>query len=53
MRCVRDGSELKWEGQLPQRSAEEGASGTIWAATLDNEGPTTGGFFRDVEPINW
>ncbi len=39
-------------GMNATRSVEEGARGIIWAATLENDGPT-GGFFRDGEPINW
>ncbi|MCA6073508.1 SDR family oxidoreductase [Fulvivirga sedimenti] len=34
------------------RSVAEGAAGIVWAATLDNDGPT-GGFFRDGKPISW
>jgi len=34
------------------RSANEGASGIIWAATLPDHGPT-GGFFRDGKPLPW
>ena len=39
-------------GQQAPRSVEEGAAGIVWAATLDDQGPT-GGFFRDGKPINW
>ncbi len=39
-------------GQAAPRSVEEGASGIVWAATLDKNGPT-GGFYRDGKPINW
>jgi NAD(P)-dependent dehydrogenase (short-subunit alcohol dehydrogenase family) len=34
------------------RTAEEGAAGVVWAATLPDAGPT-GGFFRDGEPLPW
>ncbi len=34
------------------RTAEEGAAGVLWAATLPDSGPT-GGFFRDGEPLPW
>ena len=34
------------------RPVSEGASGIVWAATLDADGPT-GGFFRDRQPIPW
>jgi NAD(P)-dependent dehydrogenase (short-subunit alcohol dehydrogenase family) len=34
------------------RTPEEGAAGVVWAATLDDDGPT-GGFFRDGEPLAW
>ena len=33
-------------------SVEEGARGIVWAATLDDDGPS-GGFFRHGEPIDW
>ena len=39
-------------GQSAPRSVEEGARGIVWAAALENDGPT-GGFFRDGKPINW
>lgn len=39
-------------GMNATRSVEEGARGIVWAATLENDGPT-GGFFRDGKPINW
>jgi NAD(P)-dependent dehydrogenase (short-subunit alcohol dehydrogenase family) len=39
-------------GRSAPRDASEGASGIIWAALLDETGPT-GGFFRDREPIDW
>lgn len=34
------------------RSAEKGAQGAIWLATLPNEGPN-GGFFQDEKPLRW
>ena len=34
------------------RPVSEGAAGIVWAATLPDGGPT-GGFFRDMEPIDW
>ena len=39
-------------GPNASRSIEEGISGMIWAATLDEQGPN-GGFFRDGKPIDW
>jgi NAD(P)-dependent dehydrogenase (short-subunit alcohol dehydrogenase family) len=39
-------------GRDAPRSAEEGAAGVVWAATLPDAGPT-GGFFRDGEPLPW
>ncbi len=39
-------------GQAAPRSVEEGASGIVWAATLENDGPS-GGFYRDGKEINW
>jgi len=34
------------------RSAEEGAAGIVWAATLPQNGPT-GGFLREGKPLPW
>lgn len=34
------------------RSVEQGAAGIVWAATLEDGGPT-GGFFRDEKPLSW
>ncbi len=34
------------------RSVEEGAASVVWAAVLDDDGPT-GGFFRDGEALDW
>ncbi len=39
-------------GGAAPRSVEEGASGIVWAATLEDDGPT-GGFFRDGKEIKW
>lgn len=39
-------------GKDAPRSIDEGISGTLWAATLDESGPN-GGFFRDGKEINW
>jgi NAD(P)-dependent dehydrogenase (short-subunit alcohol dehydrogenase family) len=35
------------------RSIEDGAAGVVWAATLPEGGPTTGGFFYDGQPEAW
>ena len=34
------------------RPVEEGAASIVWAALLDDDGPT-GGFFRDGQPLPW
>ncbi|EXI74506.1 MAG TPA: SDR family NAD(P)-dependent oxidoreductase [Candidatus Accumulibacter phosphatis] len=39
-------------GENATRSADEGASGIVWAALLPDDGPS-GGFFRDGKPIDW
>jgi NAD(P)-dependent dehydrogenase (short-subunit alcohol dehydrogenase family) len=39
-------------GSNASRSVEEGADTPVWAATLQDNGPT-GGFFRDRRPIAW
>ena len=39
-------------GKNATRTVEEGIQGILWAATLDDEGPT-GGFFRDGKPLEW
>jgi NAD(P)-dependent dehydrogenase (short-subunit alcohol dehydrogenase family) len=39
-------------GANAPRSVEEGAKGIVWAATLENDGPS-GKFFRDGKPIAW
>jgi NAD(P)-dependent dehydrogenase (short-subunit alcohol dehydrogenase family) len=39
-------------GAGASRTVEKGASGIVWAATLEDGGPN-GGFFRDSRPIDW
>jgi NAD(P)-dependent dehydrogenase (short-subunit alcohol dehydrogenase family) len=39
-------------GTNAERSVEQGAQGIVWAATLDESGPS-GGFFRDGKAIPW
>ncbi|MBL7717111.1 MAG: SDR family NAD(P)-dependent oxidoreductase [Bdellovibrionales bacterium] len=39
-------------GPGADRSLEEGIAGIVWAATLDEKGPS-GGFFRDGERLDW
>lgn len=39
-------------GSNASRSVEDGADTPVWAATLQDNGPT-GGFFRDRRPIAW
>ena len=39
-------------GTNASRTVEEGADTPVWAATLQDNGPT-GGFFRDRRPIAW
>ena len=34
------------------RPIPEGAAGVVWAALLDDDGPS-GGFFRDERPLDW
>jgi NAD(P)-dependent dehydrogenase (short-subunit alcohol dehydrogenase family) len=34
------------------RPVQDGAAGIVWAATLPDDGPTSG-FFRDGRPIDW
>ncbi|MGF1473927.1 MAG: SDR family NAD(P)-dependent oxidoreductase [Rubrobacteraceae bacterium] len=38
--------------EMGARPVAEGAASVVWAATLDDDGPT-GGFFRDGEPLPW
>jgi NAD(P)-dependent dehydrogenase (short-subunit alcohol dehydrogenase family) len=39
-------------GTTAAKSVDQGASGVVWAATLDVDGPS-GGFFRDGKAIVW
>ena len=39
-------------GEGATRSPEKGAETAIWLATLGDDGPS-GGFFRDMKPIEW
>ncbi len=39
-------------GMSAPRSVEDGARSIMWAAMLDENGPT-GGFYRDGELIQW
>jgi NAD(P)-dependent dehydrogenase (short-subunit alcohol dehydrogenase family) len=39
-------------GPNATRSVEEAIPGILWAAELDDDGPT-GGFFRDGQAIEW
>ena len=39
-------------GEAATRTPEEAATTAVWLATLPNDGPT-GGFFRDMKPIEW
>lgn len=39
-------------GPNATRSASEAAAGIVWAATLEDDGPT-GGFYKAGEPIPW
>ncbi len=39
-------------GPNAQRELDEGAGGIVWAATLEEDGPT-GGFFRDGKRLDW
>jgi NAD(P)-dependent dehydrogenase (short-subunit alcohol dehydrogenase family) len=41
----------EWE-EIGARPVAEGAASVVWAATLEDGGPT-GGFFRDGQPIDW
>jgi hypothetical protein len=34
------------------RPVAQGAASVVWAATLDDDGPS-GGFFRDGAPLAW
>jgi NAD(P)-dependent dehydrogenase (short-subunit alcohol dehydrogenase family) len=39
-------------GAEAERDLETGAASIVWAATLEDDGPS-GGFFRDGQPIPW
>jgi NAD(P)-dependent dehydrogenase (short-subunit alcohol dehydrogenase family) len=39
--------------EMGARPIPEGAASVVWAATLPDDGPTGGGFFRDGEPLPW
>jgi NAD(P)-dependent dehydrogenase (short-subunit alcohol dehydrogenase family) len=39
-------------GEQAARTIPEGGAGIVWAATLDEGGPS-GGFFRDGQPLAW
>lgn len=39
-------------GPEAPRSVEEGAASIVWAALLEDDGPT-GGFFKDGQPVSW
>jgi NAD(P)-dependent dehydrogenase (short-subunit alcohol dehydrogenase family) len=39
-------------GPNAPRTVEEGAASAVWAATLSDDGPTSG-FFRDGKPLPW
>jgi NAD(P)-dependent dehydrogenase (short-subunit alcohol dehydrogenase family) len=39
-------------GRNARRSLAEGIAGIVWAAELDEAGPS-GGFFRDGKPLDW
>lgn len=39
-------------GPNAPRTVKEGAKSVVWAAMLDDDGPT-GGFFRDGKPLPW
>ena len=43
-----------WPGaeQMGARPVADGAASVVWAATLDDDGPS-GGFFRDGAPLAW
>lgn len=38
--------------EMGARPVPEGAASVVWAATLDEDGPT-GGFYRDGDPLPW
>ena len=39
-------------GPNAAKDVKQGAAGVVWAALLDDSGPS-GGFFRDGKPIKW
>jgi NAD(P)-dependent dehydrogenase (short-subunit alcohol dehydrogenase family) len=51
---VCPGLTTTWHGpeQMGARPIGEGAASIVWAATLEDDGPT-GGFFRDGQPLGW
>ncbi len=52
--AVCPGFTATFEGgrEMGARPVQDGAAGIVWAATLDDTGPT-GGFFRDGRPLAW
>ena len=38
--------------EIGARPVEQGAASVVWAATLEDGGPT-GGLFRDGQPMSW
>jgi NAD(P)-dependent dehydrogenase (short-subunit alcohol dehydrogenase family) len=52
--AVCPGLTATWAGaeQMGARPVAEGAASVVWAATLDDDGPS-GGFFRDGAPLAW
>ncbi len=51
---VCPGLTATWPGaeQMGARPVEEGAASVVWAARLDDDGPS-GGFFRDGKSLPW
>jgi NAD(P)-dependent dehydrogenase (short-subunit alcohol dehydrogenase family) len=52
--AVCPGLTATWPGaeQMGARPVAQGAASVVWAATLDDDGPS-GGFFRDGAPLAW
>jgi len=52
--AVCPGFTASWPGmeKVGARPVPDGAAGIVWAATLDEDGPT-GGFYRDEQPQPW
>lgn len=52
--AVCPGFTATFEGgeQMGARPVREGAASVVWAALLDDDGPTAG-FFRDGQPLPW